>query len=682
MFHVNYHRARLGVLVLSTALLWIISISIVLHNQEIAVAAWQRKPVTNFQHVANFTYEAFLDKNPYSPPSASTLYENGIALGPGNSNAPSISCLGMGRYQFRYDRLHFSTSDNTDPRTNGRRYEIQWPYPIPPLLSWFMFAVTALATAAAYRQVRRSNMWESFVNRQHAKRINVLILSISFGIVIACFLITRLPYFFYYPVIALHPDTIGYLEIVDSIDKGILPSLYLRTPGFSLFMKLVFMFSNKLFSVVAAQSALTLVSSLVFVYAVFKTYRGLTPFASIAIAAFISSHVHLEAEIAILSESLYVSVLVLSCGFLILALRLRASVHFALFSSAAAYCIYIRPAGIFFIVIVISTLIYIIFNRYNRINSLALATPFTSLLLILATYNLFTFHTFSLNNNGELTLIAGVSTLMEQDNSYSKELNNAIIKIRSRSTDKERNILETSWNPEKYDKAMSVAYSKTGGDSAVVGPIIEAIGNYPQLKLYKIYKNLYLDVIKRNPYQFFRKVFITFLAYYLNTSKEHEFYSIINMLYNDIYVKKNTMCNSTDAMIKTICREYSTPRPLPYFSLQESECGAIVNYIPTYIQEFHYKIYSKLHKLLFRNLLWPVINIIIFLMSVLYLIRSRLRNTGAFILFTLSLPALLSALIVGLATFPNIRYSYTTEFTYYVCAALLPVLRQRYNMKN
>lgn len=154
------------------------------------------------------------------------------------------------------------------------------------------------------------------------------------------------------------------------------------------------------------------------------------------------------------------------------------------------------------------------------------------------------------------------------------------------------------------------------------------------------------------------------------------------MLYNDIYVKKNTMCNSTDAMIKTICREYSTPRPLPYFSLQESECGAIVNYIPTYIQEFHYKIYSKLHKLLFRNLLWPVINIIIFLMSVLYLIRSRLRNTGAFILFTLSLPALLSALIVGLATFPNIRYSYTTEFTYYVCAALLPVLRQRYNMKN
>ncbi len=651
------------VLIIVTVILWILSVSIVLHNQEIVVAAWQRKPVTNFNHVANYTYESFLDKNDYSPPSASMLYENGIPLGPGNSNGPSISCFGKGRYQFRYDRLHFSTSDNTDPRTNGRHYEIEWPFPIPPLLRWLVFGLAA-ATVITYLKKADKWIWG----------YNVFILPCSFGVVIASFLITRLPYFLYYPVISLHPDTAGYLVIVDSIDKGVLPSLYLRPPGYPLFIKLVFLFSNKLFSVVAAQSMLALISSLAFVYVVFKAYRKLTPLVSIALAAFISSNVHLESEISILSESVYVSVSVLAFGFLIAALRLRSTVYFTLFSSAAAYAIYIRPAGIFFVVIVLLTLIYLIVNRFRRVNLIALAAPFSSLLLILAFYNLFTFHAFTLNNNAELTLIAGISALMEQDDRYSRELNNAIIKIQGRSKPYEKEILKTSWNPEMYDKALSNAYSNTGGDSAVIGPIINAVGDYPQQKLHEIYKELYLDVIKRNPYQFFRKTFMTFLAYHQNTSNDHEIYSILNMLYNNTYIQRNTVCSSQNITTKTLCKDYSNPQPLPYFSVQESDCGSIVNYKQTFIQGIHYKIFSKLHKALFRNLLWPVLNLVIFVMSAIYLVRSRLAHTGAFILFAMSFSAIASALIVGLSTFPNIRYSYPTEFIYYAGAALLPVL--------
>jgi hypothetical protein len=448
------------------------------------VAAWQRKPISNFYHVANYTYETYLGKNDYSPPSASMVYENGIPLGPGNSNAPSISCIGRGRYQFRYDRLHFSTSDNTDPRVNGRYYEIRWPLPIAPFLRWFVFGLAIAATAATYYYMRKLAIWEYSRDylRENGKLSNIFVLSISGGVVIVSFLITRLPYFLYYPVISVHPDTVGYFEIVDMIDKGMLPSLYLRPPGYSLFIKLVLLFSNKLFSVVIAQGMMALISSLVFVYAVFKAYRSLTILVSIALAAFISSHVYLESEISILSESVYVSVLVLAFAFFILALRLRKSVYFVLFSAASAYAVYIRPAGIFFIVIVIFTLVYLIVNRYKRNHWAALAGPFTSLLLILAAYNLFTFHTFSLSNYGELTALIGLSNFMEQDDRNNKELNDAIKKIRDRSTPRDREILETSWDPEKFDRAMFNSYN-SGGDGGVIGTISTAMGNPPPTEI-------------------------------------------------------------------------------------------------------------------------------------------------------------------------------------------------------
>jgi hypothetical protein len=57
-------------------------------------------------------------------PTASTLkiYEDGIALGPAHSGHADIRKFGRGRYSHWEDALYFSSSDNSDPRTNKRRY--------------------------------------------------------------------------------------------------------------------------------------------------------------------------------------------------------------------------------------------------------------------------------------------------------------------------------------------------------------------------------------------------------------------------------------------------------------------------------------------------------------------------------------------------------------------------------
>lgn len=54
-----------------------------------------------------------------------TLLEQGIPLAQRNALHAEIVELGQGRYSHWKDHLLFSTSDNTDPATNGRDYSIR-----------------------------------------------------------------------------------------------------------------------------------------------------------------------------------------------------------------------------------------------------------------------------------------------------------------------------------------------------------------------------------------------------------------------------------------------------------------------------------------------------------------------------------------------------------------------------
>jgi hypothetical protein len=52
------------------------------------------------------------------------LYEDGRPLGPAHSAHSDIRSLGQGRFSHWGPTVYFSTSDNSDPRTNGRRYSV------------------------------------------------------------------------------------------------------------------------------------------------------------------------------------------------------------------------------------------------------------------------------------------------------------------------------------------------------------------------------------------------------------------------------------------------------------------------------------------------------------------------------------------------------------------------------
>jgi hypothetical protein len=62
------------------------------------------------------------DSNVAPTQSKLQLYENGKALGPAHSLHTDIRKFGKGRFSHWGNSLIFSSSDNSNPKTNGRSY--------------------------------------------------------------------------------------------------------------------------------------------------------------------------------------------------------------------------------------------------------------------------------------------------------------------------------------------------------------------------------------------------------------------------------------------------------------------------------------------------------------------------------------------------------------------------------
>ncbi len=90
--------------------------------------------------------------------SGATLWENGGQIGPGHQMHDDIRALGGGRFSHWGSVLYFSTSDHTDPRTNGRTYVLRLTTATPAQMAWAV-AGSALALWLLLRDGCRLWRW-------------------------------------------------------------------------------------------------------------------------------------------------------------------------------------------------------------------------------------------------------------------------------------------------------------------------------------------------------------------------------------------------------------------------------------------------------------------------------------------------------------------------------------------
>jgi hypothetical protein len=81
--------------------------------------------------------------------SRTRLYEDGRRLGPPHRPHDFIRGEGGGQFSHWGSSLYFSTSDNTDPRTNGRPYSIVTSATLPPEVAWIWAICVVLPAGLA-----------------------------------------------------------------------------------------------------------------------------------------------------------------------------------------------------------------------------------------------------------------------------------------------------------------------------------------------------------------------------------------------------------------------------------------------------------------------------------------------------------------------------------------------------
>jgi hypothetical protein len=117
-------------------------------------------PVANMAADGGFGYNTTLPLRPAfgymvatdSPDggrSSLRLYENGQPLGAAHSLHSDIRERGQGRYSHWNGHLWFSTSDSSDPRTNGRTYTVSTPASIHPIAFVVAGSIDLLAVVIA-----------------------------------------------------------------------------------------------------------------------------------------------------------------------------------------------------------------------------------------------------------------------------------------------------------------------------------------------------------------------------------------------------------------------------------------------------------------------------------------------------------------------------------------------------
>ncbi len=113
--------------------------------------------------------------------SPAILLEDGRAIGPGNALHADIGTKGGGLFSFWKGNLYFSTSDNSDPRTNGRKYTLRLPISLDEtwmifVYVWVMF-LTGLISAV---------FWISMPHRR--RRLALIAVGLSLLVITGVFL--------------------------------------------------------------------------------------------------------------------------------------------------------------------------------------------------------------------------------------------------------------------------------------------------------------------------------------------------------------------------------------------------------------------------------------------------------------------------------------------------------------
>lgn len=583
--------------------------------------------------------------------SPTQLYEDERALGPGNSQHADIGSKGMGRFSFwKGGSLIFSSSDNSDPRTNGRQYTL--------ILSFRKFLFT-LGLGILFT----ITLIFAFLFRRYLKSPRTLFY-ISLLIVTIAFLIPRLPWFVDFPLPIIQRDTASYFEPVRQMFYGHLPVFSFRTPGYPLFLAAAFLISPRLMFVIVIQNLLTLGSVLFFLWVVYKTYGRLVIGAALVMVAHVTQPLLSAHDFILITESLFTSLLLFCIGFFFLGIHTRQPRFFFMFSALGGYAILVRPAGIFLLGLLLVTLLYLVVNRYSIKSVLCLALPMPVMIIMLLSYNYIITGEFVLSNVSDLTLYGITATYWEPDAAFPEAVNAGIQKFHAEIPEGDRQILYTSWD---YVKLTPLFVNAT--EDSIFIYQYGVFGVTPELNRNEqmaLAKRIAWKAILSHPEMSFKFFWANLSTFLIDSSSWYAY------LYNDITWVANQMYIEGTATDKFIGREYAELPTIPNLRLEGVGENRQFVVVPSLLSRGYLDVAGLLGRV-FDNKAWLVAYFIVLLSSMFITVRSKFRHRGAFLLLAMSSLHFAAGVVVALTTSMSNRYPSPTRFIEVLAVVFIPL---------
>lgn len=479
-------------------------------------------------------------------------------------------------------------------------------------------------------------------------------------ILIGVFAVTRLPFFWYYPSVGLSLDSQTYLDVVNTMKAGMWPHFIFRTPGYPLFIWMVTACVDRWLAVVFVQNILSLGSALCVVYSVYRLRRRLALAAALAMCGFIGSSQVMFYDVSLLSDSLYTSMVILFVASLIMAFAAGRVPWFAAASALMGMAILVRPAGAYFVVIYAAILVYLLWNRCGRGATLGFLIPFPALLLALCAYNKATLGQFVISPFVEANIAGATALFWEPDPRLPPVANKALEGLpdsfaKMGITPEDLHLVRTSWDVHPLFDVYSKAYNRLVWSAGWGSGTRFGAGDYLHNRIY--IREVSLMAIRRHPVLYAKYVWVNLVMFFEGIGYSFDLEASLASRATNRSAG-DTAVTAGDA---TVLHRVSTG--------QRQEASA-----PEACLEGLERLWQSLHGVIYQNVLWSWAYFAVLIASLARLAASGCRHRGALLLSVLTLIPLGAGLVVCLVEEAFDRYSYPTQFVYYLSVALIPLL--------
>ncbi len=341
--------------------------------------------------------------------SGLAVQEDGTPLGPSTRSLGMTRKTGQGAYAHWGPVLIFSTSDNSDPRTNGRRYAVTYPLYVRGTVQAGVFALTTLVVgvwliwigqAARFQLARAAWAAGMALNARWeqttlARALPALILPGAIVVInhVMFDLMAWRP--------CLLPDSISYLRWSA-----------IRTPGYPLFLQAVLAVFGDARWIVPVQLNLLLLSFAILGWSVGCLFRSRTVGLLIALPLLVTSPL-LSESYMVMAEALFIALVCVHVAAVLWLIRTKSGWAGFIAGLTMALAITVRPAG-YALLVGVPVLLFLLHGHSRRAQGFLLGGLGLALLAAMAVQYA-RFGTVGTQSFGGIALIGHVAPVITED---------------------------------------------------------------------------------------------------------------------------------------------------------------------------------------------------------------------------------------------------------------------------